>query len=103
MRLTNLEVRNFKYEGRDRKIFDGHGLYLHITQSGKYWRYKYNYAKRDKKLSIGVYPDVSLKMARDAHLEARALLRKGLCPCAEKAKSIDKAVTALNAYRHLFR
>lgn len=87
MRLTNLTVKNFKYEGRDRKVFDGHGLYLHVTKSGKYWRYKYNYAKREKKLSIGVYPDVSLKMARDAHLEARALLRKGLCPCAEKAKN----------------
>lgn len=86
MKLTNVTVRNLKYEGRDKKVFDGHGLYLHVTQSGKYWRYKYNYAKREKKLSIGVFPDVTLKMARHHHQEARALLRQGLCPCTEKAK-----------------
>ncbi len=87
MKLTSLKVKHLQYEGRDRKVFDGQGLYLHITKSGKYWRYKYHFAKREKKLSIGVFPEVSLKMAREAHQDARALLRKGICPCAEKAKN----------------
>ncbi len=86
MKLTNLQIKSLSYNGNDKKIFDGQGLYIHITKSGKYWRYKYRFANREKKLSIGVYPDVSLKVAREVHQEARALLRKGICPCAEKAK-----------------
>ncbi len=87
MRLTNLTIKQMQYTGKDKKVFDGRGLYLHITKSGKYWRYKYNYANKEKKLSIGVYPEVTLKMAREAHEEARALLRKGICPCAEKQRA----------------
>ncbi len=86
MKLTSLQVKNVKYEGKDRKIFDGKGLYLHVTRSGKYWRYKYSFAKREKKLCIGVYPDITLKVARDMHEDARTLLRKGICPCAEKQR-----------------
>ncbi|MDP8052467.1 tyrosine-type recombinase/integrase [Pasteurella atlantica] len=86
MKLTNLQIKNETFNNKNRKLFDGQGLYLHITKSGKYWRYKYNYANREKLLSLGVYPEVSLKMARELHFEARALLRKGLCPCTEKQK-----------------
>lgn len=87
MKLKSLQVRNLKYEGRERKVFDGKGLYLLITKSGKYWRYKYNFAHREKKLCIGVYPDISLKEAREMHEDARMLLRKGICPCTEKQKN----------------
>ena len=43
------------------KLSDGKGLYLLLNKSGKYWRFKYRFAGKEKSLSIGVYPDVTLK------------------------------------------
>ncbi len=87
MKLTNLQVKNIRFNGNSQKIFDGRGLYLYVTKSGKYWRYKYSFANREKLLSIGVYPEITLKVAREIHEEARVLLRKGICPCTEKQKN----------------
>lgn len=86
MKLTDLKIKKANYQSKDFRLFDGHGLYIHICRSGKYWRYKYTFAGREKKLCIGVYPEVSLKMAREAHFDARALLRQGKCPATEKQR-----------------
>lgn len=59
------------------KEVDGGGLNL---QGGKYWRLSYRFAGKQKTLALGVYPDVSLKMARQARDQARALLAKGSDP-----------------------
>lgn len=70
-----------------KKIFDAHGLHLHIFPNGsKRWRYHYYIFGKNKILALGVYPAMSLKEAREAHEEARALLRKGIDPCAEKQR-----------------
>jgi len=85
-KLTATAVKNAKTGDRPTKMSDGGGLYLLIQTSGaRYWRYDYRYSGRRKTLSLGVYPEVSLKQAREVHLDARAALHQGSDP-AEKRK-----------------
>lgn len=101
MPLTDTSVRNAKPDpAKDYKLFDGHGLYLLVKKNGaKYWRFKYRFAGREKKLAIGVYPDVSLKRARELHAEARQRLRDGEDPQAIKAaRKASDALTFQTIY-----
>jgi hypothetical protein len=60
---------------------------MYLTPSGgKYWRYKYRYGGKEKTLSLGAYPDVSPKRARERHLLARQLLAVGVDPAARRAQ-----------------
>ncbi len=62
-------------------MFDGGGLYLDLAPSGgKWWHLKYRFSGREKRLSLGVFPDVSLKGARERRDEARRLLADGVGP-----------------------
>ncbi len=62
-------------------MFDGGGLYLEISPSGgKWWRFKYRFAGKEKRISLGVYPDVSLKEARSRRDEQRRLLANDIDP-----------------------
>ncbi|MDZ7641646.1 MAG: integrase arm-type DNA-binding domain-containing protein [Desulfurivibrio sp.] len=81
MPLTDTAVRNAKPDKKPRRLFDGGGLYLEVAPSGgKLWRLKYRFAHKEKRLAFGVYPEVSLKEARDKRDEARALLAQGVDP-----------------------
>lgn len=81
------------------KHFDGGGLYLQVTPSGCYWRMKYRFAGKEKLLSFGVYPEVSLGEARKRRDEERALLRTGRDPAAEKqAAKLRARVSAANTF-----
>lgn len=81
MPLTVTTIRNAKPGDKTKKMFDGGGLYLEVAPSGgKWWRFKYRFGGKEKRLSLGVYPDVSLKDARDRRDEARKLLAKGIDP-----------------------
>lgn len=83
--LTATAVRNAKPKDRPYKLFDGHGLYLEVTPDGaKRWRLKYRVHGREKRLSFGVCPPVTLGEARDRRDEARRLLRDGKDPSAER-------------------
>ena len=85
MPLTEVECRNAKPTVKNRKIAAGNGLYLEITSTGrKYWRLKYRFAGIEKRLAIGVYPEISLKRAREIRDDARQKLRNGIDPGAEK-------------------
>ena len=68
MALTDTFVRQVKWTGRPAgdKHSDGFGLYLHVTESGKYWRQAYRFAGKQRILSLGVYPVVSIAKARKA-------------------------------------
>ncbi|OAN88973.1 integrase [Marinobacter sp. EhC06] len=79
-KLAATSVKNAEFKDRAYKLFDGAGLFLHVQKSGKYWRLKYRHAKKERLLALGVYPEVSLKDARAARDEARALLDKGIDP-----------------------
>lgn len=66
MPLTDISIRNAKPADKARKLFDGGGLYLEVSPSGgKWWRLKYRRGGKEKRLSLGVYPDISLKDARE--------------------------------------
>jgi integrase len=81
MKLTNTAIKTAKPKEKTFKISDGKGLYLEISPSGgKWWRWKYRFAKKEKRLSLGVYPDVTLKMARERCQECRTQLADGFDP-----------------------
>jgi len=77
-------------------MFDGGGLYLEISPNGgKWWRFKYRFAGKEKRISLGVYPDVSLKDARSRRDEQRRLLANEIDPSeyrkAHKAKLLSSS------------
>jgi integrase len=83
--LTDTQVRSAKPTDRPRKISDDHGLHLLVMPSGaRYWRYSYRFNGKQKTLSLGVYPAVSLAKARVRHEKARTQLADGVDPSAEK-------------------
>jgi len=71
------------------------GLYLELSSSGgKYWRGKYRFAGKEKRLAFGVYPDVTLKMVREKCDTARQQFGAGIDPGeARKAEKIAQAGT----------
>lgn len=88
MSLTDTAIRAVKPPEKQQKLFDGSGLYLLLFPSGsKVWRFKYHFQGREKLISLGAYPDVSLKEAREKASEARKLLGSGKDPSAERQHS----------------
>lgn len=101
MKLTDRAIVNLKTTGKIHKHFDGGGLYIHVSPTGgKLWRLFYRFDGKDKLLSFGAYPAVSLKMARERRDEAKALLARGIDP-AEHKKQIKKAEVAIT--EHTFK
>ena len=83
MSLTDLAIRSVKRSTKPQKLFDSRGLYLLVSPNGsKHWRIKYHYAKKEKLLSLGEYPLVSLAEARDARDQLRKQLADGRDPAA---------------------
>src|SRR5258708_8052548 len=81
MSLTDTAARNAKPREKPYKLSDGHGLYLQVEPSGsKLWRLKYRFNDKEKRLSFGAYPVVTLAQARERQLEARRLLGTGVHP-----------------------
>jgi Arm DNA-binding domain len=102
VKLTDTKVRSLKILG---KHFDGHGLYLEITAAGgRYWRMKYRHGGKEKRLAFGVYPEVTLKDARDKAAAARQTLAGGFDPGAiKKAERVQIDVQATNAFEAVAR
>jgi integrase len=90
MPLTDIAIRKAKPRPSTFKMFDGQGLYLEVNPAGgKWWRWKYRFAKKERRLSLGVYPEVGLKEARDRCYDARKQLDKGIDPgMARKAEKL---------------
>lgn len=87
MKLTNTACKNAQPKEKIYKLTDGAGLFLQVMPNGaKYWRLKYRYGGKEKGLSLGVYPQVTLQIARDKRLEARRLIDQGIDPGQEKKK-----------------
>jgi len=85
MRLSDTAIKNAKPGLKPIRLFDGGGLYLEISPAGgKWWRLKYRYAGKEKRISLGVYPEVELKKARSKTLDARRLLADGVDPSANR-------------------
>lgn len=89
--LKDQQVKNAKPAVKPYMLRDERGLFLVVTPSGgKLWRWKYRFAGKEKLMSYGQYPDISLADARDAHYQARTLLAKGIDPMAQK-KAVKEA------------
>lgn len=105
MPLTNTTIRHVKAGSKTVKLFDELGLYLQISpKGGKWWRFKYRFQGKEKLLSLGVYPDVSLKQAREQRHAMRQLLANGIDPSAHR--QLLKArhrQSAANSVEHIAR
>ena len=85
MALTDTAIRNAKPGLKPVKLFDERGLFLLVTPAGgKWWRFRFRFDSKEKLLSLGVYPDVGLKDARNRRDEARKLLAEGTDPGEER-------------------
>ena len=102
MPLTDIAIRRAQPSKKSRKIFDGRGLYLEVApRGGKWWRFKYRFRGKEKRLSLGVYPDVSLKEARQRCEDARRTLSREIDPSehrqALKAARVQEASNSFEA------
>ena len=100
MPLTATAIRKAKPREKPRKLYDSRGLYLEIAPRGtKAWRFKYRFAGREKRISMGIYPEVSLKLARRRRDEARKLLARDIDPSAyRKAQKQSQRQWARNSF-----
>ena len=90
MPLSDLAIKKVQTTGKQQKLFDGGGLFLEVNVSGsKLWRMKYRFGGKEKLLSIGPYPLISLKDARDKRDDAKRLILDGQDPSeVKKAKKL---------------
>ncbi|MBK67936.1 MAG: integrase [Rickettsiales bacterium] len=85
MKLNDQTCKHAKPKDKAYKLFDGGGLYLQVNKSGsRLWRLKYYFLNKEKKLSIGEYPIISLSMARDEREKAKKLIAQGIDPSQHK-------------------
>ncbi|THF64246.1 tyrosine-type recombinase/integrase [Pseudothauera rhizosphaerae] len=99
MALTDTAIRAAKPAEKPVKLFDEKGLYLELSPAGgKWWRLKYRFGGKEKRISLGTYPDVGLKQARERRDEARKLLADGIDPGehrkAQKAAGEERAANS---------
>ncbi len=81
MLLTDTKVRTAKPKEKAYKLSDGRGLYLLVHPNGsKYWRFKYQFNRKEKLLALGVYPDITLAKARERREQSRKLVANGTDP-----------------------
>jgi integrase len=96
--LTNLQIRTAAARDRDYKLSDGLGLYLLVSATGcKSWRLKYRHSGKERSLSFGRYPDVTLAQAREERDQARAQLSQSRDPVIEKKKQRMVTLAARDA------
>ena len=100
MALTDIAIRSLRHGDKPIKQADEKGLFLLLQPSGgKLWRFKYRFNGKEKKLSLGRYPDIPLKEARRRRDQARQTLAMGIDPGEEKKqKAQDAAQNAANSF-----
>lgn len=100
MKLTGIKVSEAKPSERERKLSDGGGLYLLVKPNGtKAWRYKYRFNGKELTLALGVFPEISLKQARQRHQAARDMLANGVDPNQDKRdRKLASAISTANTF-----
>ena len=89
MPLSEQDIDNTTADAQLFKMADGGGMYLQVMPSGsKYWPPKYRIGGREKKISLGAYPDVSLEEAQSRHAQARQLRAGGVNPSIQRKKCL---------------
>lgn len=105
MPLSDTSIRNAKPGKKTIKRFDGQGMYLEVSPAGgKWFRLKYRIDGKEKRISLGIYPEVSLKDARDRRDAARRLLANGVDPSENrKARKSARADGMANSFEVVAR
>ncbi|MGJ0580609.1 tyrosine-type recombinase/integrase [Xenorhabdus bovienii] len=108
MKLSARQIETAKPKDKAYKLSDGGGLHLYISPTGsKSWRLKYRIAGKEKLLTIGIYPVISLADARKAREEAKKLLTEGTDPSEikKKDKEVEEKITFANIFKewHQFK
>ena len=105
MKLNDALIKSIKPTDKQDKHPDGKGLYLFVNPNGsKWWRFLYRYGGKQKTLSMGVYPQVTLKEARAERERMGALLAQGIDPSIErKEKKLSQAYSIENDFGSVAR
>ena len=94
MALTDLKIKKAASREKAYKLSDGGGLFLLVKPNGsKLWQQKYRHFGKERLLSHGAYPDVTLQRARRKRDEARELIAQGGDPTVEKRLAQIEAET----------
>lgn len=103
--LTDLQISKTKPREKQYKLFDGGGLFLIVTPTGgKWWRFQYRYNGKEKLLSFGTYPEISLSEARRCREEARTQVATGINPSElRKAAKASQAESSINSFEVVAR
>ncbi len=95
MALSDVAVRQAKATGTDYTLPDFDGLSLAVSAAGtKTWHFRYTWLGRQKRMSLGVYPEISLREARTRRDEARALVAKDINPQRQRTRDRQLATQA---------
>ena len=88
--MTNAVVEAAEKRGKPYEIADADGLYLYVSATGsKSWRMKFRFRHKEKLLTFGPYPGVTLKAARGKRDDARALIRDNVDPSGVRKRAIE--------------
>ena len=100
MTLTDTAIKSAKPKPAQYKLHDDKGLFAIVRPSGgKLWRFKYRFQGKEQQLSLGTYPEITLKAAREGRDAARRLLAEGIDPSAEKKRlAVAAAISAGNTF-----
>lgn len=103
--LTEIRCRSAKPKAKPYKLADERGLHLFVTPAGyKSWRWKYRWARKEKRLVFGSYPEISLAEARARRIEAARLLQEGIDPGIDRRQRAAAAeAETLNTYETVGR
>lgn len=92
-------------DGKPLKLFDGGGLFLMVSPTGaRLWRLKYRFAGKEKLLSLGTYPELTLQRAREERQRAKSLLSQGVDPSVQKKEiRLQAEIKAANTLEAVVR
>jgi integrase len=105
MPLTDVVIRSAKPTTKALKLYDSGGLYLEVSPSGgKWWRLKYRFNGKENRISLGVYPETTLRDARERRDTERKLLAEGMDPSkSRKTEKSAQANRAANSFEQVAR
>ena len=103
--LSDIKVKSLKVKSKPYKLADGGGLYIEVMTSGsKMWRYKYRINGKEKRISFGPYPTISLKDARSKHQAAKKDVIDGIDPSAKrKSEKLASTLASHNSFESIAR
>lgn len=105
MPLTDVAIRNAKPRAKAFKLYDSAGLYLEVSPSGgKWWRLKYRFDGKERRISLGVYPAVKLTEARDRRDAERKILASGVDPSVNRqTEKTAQEIKAASSFEQVTR